>query len=327
MEAPPETSLRWALLADDLSGACDSAVAFAKAGFRTRFELGDIASTRLADLTALSTETRESDPEAAASEVGKACRLIEAAGLRLIFKKIDSVLRGPVQAEITATLTGTGLGAAVVCPAFPSQGRQVRNGRLLVHGEDRGPLLAGEGFELRDALTDADLEKLAAELLERPGVLPVGSGGLASAYARALGRRLGRTLTDPRPPVAAQPAAFWIGSEHPTALEQMERLEASSLPHSLVRVDMWKDATNVSPLAAAIQGQQVGALVLSGGATARRILEGLGARAIEVRGEAIPGAPWGTIVAGAADGLTVVTKSGGFGGPNAFVDIAQALSS
>lgn len=311
----------WALLADDLSGACDSAVAFAKAGFRTRFELGEV--DRGVDLVALSTETRESDPEAAAETVRRACRAIEDSGLELIFKKIDSVLRGPVQAEIAATLAAGGCRAAVVCPAFPSQGRQVINGRLLVHGEDRGPLPTGEGFELRDARTDADLDRLAAELLNRSDALPVGSGGLAAAYARALGRLYRRPFAEAKPPRSEKPAAFWIGSEHPAAVEQMERLEASDLPHRLVRVDMRQPETDVS----AIERKQVGALVLSGGATARRILAGLGARAIEVCGEAIPGAPWGTIVAGAADGLTVVTKSGGFGDPNAFVDIAQALRS
>lgn len=326
MDSPLET-LRWALLADDLSGACDSAVAFAKAGFRTRFELGHSNWGRDVDLVALSTETRESDPVLAAEAVVRACRSIRAAGLRLLFKKIDSVLRGPVRAEIEATLTATGLRAAVVCPAFPSQGRQVRDGRLLVHGEDRGPLPTGEGLELRDAETDEDLDRLAAELRSRKDALPTGSGGLAAAYARVLGQTYGRARDEPRPPRSKQPAAFWIGSEHAAALEQMERLEGSGLPHRLVRVDMWRDETDVAPLADAIEQGTVGALVLSGGATARRILEGLEARAIDVRGEAIPGAPWGTIVAGVADGLTVVTKSGGFGGPSAFADIAQTLSS
>jgi len=313
----------WALLADDLSGACDSAVAFAKAGFRTRFELGEVDTIRIADLTAISTETREASPDIAEETVDFACSSILSDGLVLIFKKIDSVLRGPVEAEIKATLAATRFDTAVVCPAFPSQGRQVINGRLLVHGEDRGPLPTGEGFELRDARTDADLNRLAAELLNRSDALPVGSGGLAAAYARALGRLHLRPFAEAKPPRSEKPATFWIGSEHPAALEQMERLEASGLPHRLVRVDMRQPETDVS----ALDCRQVGALVLCGGATARRILAGLGARAIEIHGEAIPGAPWGTIVAGAADGLTVVTKSGGFGDPNAFVDIAQALSS
>lgn len=325
MDVPLETP-RWALLADDLSGACDSAVAFAKAGFRTRFELG-LDARADADLVAISTETREAAPAEVHAAVKAACEWSALQGRDLIFKKIDSVLRGPVSDDIAATLSSSSRKTAVVCPAFPSQGRQVQNGRLLVHGEDRGPLPSGPGFELRDALTDADLDRLAAELLDRPDALPVGSGGLAAAYARALGRVHRRTGAEPRPPRREQPAAFWIGSEHPAAIEQMEQLEASGLPHRLERVDMHQPATDVSALAAAIEREQIGALVLSGGATARRILAGLGADAIEVRGEAIPGAPWGTIVAGSANGLTIVTKSGGFGDAQAFVEIARVLQS
>lgn len=326
MDSPPNSAPRWALLADDLSGACDSAVAFAKAGFRTRLELGEADPQDLAELTAISTETRESSAEEAAQAVPAACARIKAAGLALLFKKIDSVLRGPVEAEIAATLAATEFDTAVVCPAFPSQGRQVRGGRLLVRGEDRGALPAGAGFELRDALTDADLDELACELLDRPQALPVGSGGLAAAYAGALGPSHGRIAGDPKPPRSSRLAAFWIGSENPSTVAQMQCLESSSAAHQLVRVDMYQPRTDVSALAAAIERQELGALVLSGGATARRILEGLEARAIEVRGEAIPGAPWGTIVSGPADGLTVITKSGGFGAPDAFVEIAELLA-
>ncbi len=325
MPSPLDLSPRWALLADDLSGACDSAVAFARAGFRTRFELGAPRPGAVAELTAFSTETRESTPQEAAVAVMDACRSIEAAGLNLIYKKIDSVLRGPVDAEIAATLAATNFHAAVVCPAFPSQGRQVRGGRLLVHGEERGPVPSGERIEARDALTDDDLDRLAAELLQRPEVLAVGSGGLAAAWARALGAAWGWKPLDARPPRSEKPVALWVGSEHPATLAQIERLEASATPHRLVRVDMRQARTDVTPLAAEMERRELGALVLCGGATARRLLAALGAEAIEVRGEACPGAPWGTIRAGIADGLTVVTKSGGFGGPETFVEIVEAI--
>jgi uncharacterized protein YgbK (DUF1537 family) len=168
---------------------------------------------------------------------------------------------------------------------------------------------------------------LAAELLRRPTVLPVGSGGLAAAYAPALGKLHRRAAKAVGLPRSNRPAVFWIGSLHPAATVQMDRLEASGLPYRLVRVDMDRAQTDVSELVASIQRGELGALVLSGGATARRVLENLGAKAIEIRGESIPGAPWGTIVAGVADGSTVITKSGGFGDPDAFVRIVGLLRS
>ncbi|MBI1358189.1 MAG: hypothetical protein GC160_27970 [Acidobacteria bacterium] len=314
---------RWALLADDLSGACDSAVAFAKAGFQARFELDAGGAGADAELLALSTESRELAPDEAARAVGDACTRLRDAGVALVFKKIDSVLRGPVEAEIAAAVEAGGFEGAVVCPAFPSQGRVVRDGRLYVHGEPGPAAPAGELLEWRDAVTDADLDGLAQEILRRPRRLAVGSGGLAAAFARALGALHHRMAFDPPPPWSALPTGFWIGSEHPATLAQLEQLPEGSL---IERVDMHLAETDVRPLVGALAHHRIGALVLSGGATARRILDGLGAQAIEIRGEVIAGAPWGTIIGGLADGLTVVTKSGGFGDDRALVRILEILS-
>jgi uncharacterized protein YgbK (DUF1537 family) len=54
----------------------------------------------------------------------------------LLFKKIDSTLRGHLGAELNALLAVPGLfSAAVVCPALPDQGRTLQCGVLHVHGE------------------------------------------------------------------------------------------------------------------------------------------------------------------------------------------------
>jgi uncharacterized protein YgbK (DUF1537 family) len=51
-----------------------------------------------------------------------------------VFKKVDSVLRGNVLAEIEAVLRVAGLQAAVLAPANPSRGRTIREGRYFVEG-------------------------------------------------------------------------------------------------------------------------------------------------------------------------------------------------
>lgn len=66
-----------------------------------------------------------------------------------------------------------------------------------------------------------------------------------------------------------------------------------------------------------------GPLVLSGGDTASVVCRALDARAIELRREIAPGIPCGVIVGGAFDGLPVVTKSGGFGPPDALIEVAD----
>ncbi|HEV8634993.1 MAG TPA: nucleotide-binding domain containing protein [Chloroflexota bacterium] len=67
------------------------------------------------------------------------------------------------------------------------------------------------------------------------------------------------------------------------------------------------------------------ALVLTGGDTARAVLAALGARGIALRAELLPGVPLGRIVGGELDGVTVVTKAGGFGQPDTLVEVQRYL--
>src|SRR5262249_42479940 len=84
---------------------------------------------------AVDTESRALPPADAAAAVRAA---VERLGARLpgglLLKKIDSTLRGPIGAELDALLTVSARRAALVCPAFPGQGRAVAAGTLLVHG-------------------------------------------------------------------------------------------------------------------------------------------------------------------------------------------------
>jgi len=54
-------------------------------------------------------------------------------------------------------------------------------------------------------------------------------------------------------------------------------------------------------------------IFLSGGDTARAVLGAAGVAAVRLRGEALPGAPWGVAAGGTLDGVTVVTRAGAFG--------------
>src|SRR5690606_39705874 len=81
-----------------------------------------------------------------------------------------------------------------------------------------------------------------------------------------------------------------------------------------------------APAAAALVEQRLGELlvrmdppsgtllVLSGGATAQAVLAALAVATLDVRGEALPGLPIAR-----AGGFTIITKSGGFGEPDALL--------
>ncbi|MCC6445960.1 MAG: four-carbon acid sugar kinase family protein [Armatimonadetes bacterium] len=121
------------ILADDLTGALDSALPFARRGYRTAMLLDAEASVDC-DVLALSTESRSDPPALASAKTAEGLRRLTSYGAARLYKKIDSTLRGPVAAEIGAAVEFSQSKAALVCPSFPAQGRFVLEGVLYVYG-------------------------------------------------------------------------------------------------------------------------------------------------------------------------------------------------
>ena len=126
---------RWLILADDLTGAADCAIAFARSGLPAAVTWHPDGAEET--VLAIDAASRAHGPEAAAA---KHRRLIEgrhAPGIGL-FKKIDSTLRGQPAAELAETIRvlrergETAL--AIVAPAFPETGRTLEQGAIRVHG-------------------------------------------------------------------------------------------------------------------------------------------------------------------------------------------------
>lgn len=130
------------ILADDLSGAADCGVACVGAGLKTMVALTHTAEDPDADVLSLDADTRSMVPEQAAREVDRLIRAYASDSETLIFKKIDSTLRGNVGEELAAALhalrsSGADRGrcVAVMAPAFPAIGRTTKNGTQFVHGQ------------------------------------------------------------------------------------------------------------------------------------------------------------------------------------------------
>ncbi|MFN2275672.1 MAG: nucleotide-binding domain containing protein, partial [Anaerolineales bacterium] len=66
-------------------------------------------------------------------------------------------------------------------------------------------------------------------------------------------------------------------------------------------------------------------IVLTGGATALAVCRELGAGALEIGHQALPGVPLGRILDGECQEMWVVTKAGGFGGHLALVRIVEFM--
>ena len=123
-----------AIIADDLTGAADSGVQLARSGYRTAvaFRGVEIPPTKDLDAVAVDTDSRSLPAGFAAKRVVEAGHAVRDA--RIVYKKIDSTLRGPVGAELAAALGATRRSKVVVAPAFPSAGRTTVDGAQLVRG-------------------------------------------------------------------------------------------------------------------------------------------------------------------------------------------------
>ncbi len=129
--------MRLGVIADDLTGANDTGVQFARQGARTLVPLDwhDLNSlARSADVLVLSTNSRAVSPRVAAQRARVAAEALRCAGVQAIYKKIDSTFRGTVGAELEAILDVFPSPLTVLTPAFPPAGREVKNGLLLVGG-------------------------------------------------------------------------------------------------------------------------------------------------------------------------------------------------
>ena len=319
---------------------------FARRGYRTNVRLD--SQSEEAGVLAISADSRHLGAAEVRQIMDGLARRRPVAQARILFKKIDSTLRGNVGAEIAAALAAFGCGAAVITPAFPAMGRIVEEGYLRMAAAEAidltaclglescahvqpsavsAALEAGARFISVDAACDRDLDTIAsAGLGSKRRILWAGAAGLASALARTLpwggplvlGSPLG---TAPRP---ASSVLFCLGSNHAVTVEQQRHLLALgraehvvlNLPVRQISVERVRELVGNAANTAT-------ALVLSGGDTASLVCRALGVRRIQLEDEIVPGIPWGYLSGGAFDGWQVATKSGGFGAPHALIQVAN----
>lgn len=231
------------LLADDLTGALDSAAAFASAAepVAVVWRGGVPGHGPLA----VDSRSRELSAAAAREAVAALAPALWSEGDRLAFKKVDSLLRGQEAAELATILALLHPGHCIVAPAFPAQGRLTRAGRQGVATDGGWRPLPGDlaadleraghavirtgagaavptGVSFWDAETDADLDAVVAAAEGLDDVLWVGSGGLAAALARARGIERPAAL----PAALRRPVLGLVGSEHAAIRAQLARLGA-----------------------------------------------------------------------------------------------------
>ena len=128
------------IIADDLTGANDTALQMQQKGAATKILLDTIPPADFAreetQVWAISTESRNISPEEAYNKVKEATEFFKNNfNFEHYFKKIDSTLRGHIAVETLTLLSELDYDAAVLIPAFPSEGRITVGGYHLLNGQ------------------------------------------------------------------------------------------------------------------------------------------------------------------------------------------------
>lgn len=132
------------IIADDLTGACDTALQFFSTHAKTHILLdlrGAVQNapqqcdTRTGQVWSINTSSRHCSPHEAQAHVRQAIALCrDRFGVENFYKKIDSTMRGHIAHECLGMLDELKAQCAVIVPAYPQEGRRTVGGYQLVRG-------------------------------------------------------------------------------------------------------------------------------------------------------------------------------------------------
>lgn len=158
------------VIADDLTGANDTAVQFYKKGLTVDmvFALQQVNESNASDVLVINTDSRSLMIENAQKRIfaiGEHLNLEQ----KQIYKKVDSTLRGNIGAELEACLSVSDRNVAIFCPALPSANRIVKDGVCFVDGK---PLLETEfATDPKTPVISSNVNKIIANQTNIPVVI------------------------------------------------------------------------------------------------------------------------------------------------------------
>lgn len=238
---------RWLVLADDLTGAADCAIAFAQQGAGAVVSWG-LEGAGSGPVVSYDADSRGLSAPAAADRHRQA--LLRLLGPdRILLKKIDSTLRGQPAAETAATLDvlsrQQGRAFGILAPAFPATGRTTSGGHVMVNGR---PLEEAEVWQRDHSYASADLVAVMAEAGVAAALLPLSvirgsEAGLRAALSGLMAGPASVAVCDAgteedlrriaRASLPAAPGTFFIGSAglaHALAAEAGDPAQADPVP-------------------------------------------------------------------------------------------------
>jgi uncharacterized protein YgbK (DUF1537 family) len=213
------------VIADDFTGAAEIG------GIAVAFGLGALVAFEKvprgqSHVLVVDSNTRHHRGDDAAARLKQLLGSIDPAQFDLIYKKTDSVLRGPVAAEITTIMKSLALERALLIPQNPSRSRVIQDGQYFIHGvpldktsfatDPEHPARTADvialldpqrqfgirliaiggnveesGINIGDGNSTADLDRWASQLSNR--ILPCGGADFFQAILRTRGLTCGES--------------------------------------------------------------------------------------------------------------------------------------
>ncbi len=351
------TPISVCIIADDLTGACDAAIAFSRVGMSVEVEPAwSIRGISRSQVVAWNTESRDIDPGESTARLTEAASQLLGNETDYLFKKIDSVFRGNTFTEIACFLSVVPHTLAVLAPAFPELGRTLKDGCLyssdlagestlavqekLVHAgvisrkiaagasltdSVVDALQAGAKVLLCDSQTQQDLVEIvrATLALNISGrILWIGSGGLAHALAT----NLRSTSVSSCSFVPEGEVLFLIGSNHAATRKQVAHLKLAHPECAVLPITRNISAAALREMITPYLTTDVSCVFATGGDTALAVCRAMEITRLQLQCEFERGLPQCRITGGPLDGSALILKSGGFGDEDILSRIAQAFS-
>ncbi|MEO8005589.1 MAG: four-carbon acid sugar kinase family protein [Betaproteobacteria bacterium] len=269
------------IVADDLTGAMDSAGPFAARGVETwvvavppgKHGAGIALSLDTARVVSVNTDSRHLSAAQAARRIEEIARHVDFGGFDIVVKKIDSTLRGNVVAETLALAAASGRRKALVAPAFPAQGRTMKSG--IVHVD--GTPLSQTAFA-KDALSPPPLAPLHEVFATARPDLRVDVVAPGSTFDRAADIWVADSAVD----ADLSAAIGFMGADGFARMGEVLMVGSAGLTQALARLCFSSGA------AAAAPGRIDGTIVFAVGSRAARSAEQVEALALEPETAVLP---------------------------------------
>jgi len=131
------------VIADDLTGANDTGVQFAKNNYKTMVSIFkdkslDVVIPDDLDVLVIDTETREIGEKNARHRIKKILKKLNITKEDIVYKKVDSTLRGNIGVEIEEIINILKKDICIFSPSFPSHQRITVGGYLIVQQKPLG---------------------------------------------------------------------------------------------------------------------------------------------------------------------------------------------